>query len=173
MVIQTEALRARNIVEILLGIARKERTNRETIDLNDIIKSVVTLARLRAKSQNVVIKENYSREAPLVNASAEQLTQVFLNLFTNATDAMPKGGTIDVETSIQNQHIVFTITDTGTGIPKNVIDKIYDPLFTTKMSGTGLGLTVSRSIVEEHGGAIKVESQENKGSRFIISLPRV
>jgi len=91
----------------------------------------------------------------------------------NATDAMPKGGTIDVATTIENEDVVVTISDTGTGIPKDIIEKIFDPLYTTKVNGTGLGLTVSKSIVEEHGGTIAVESEENKGSKFIIKLPRV
>ena len=172
-VIENEALRARNIVEILLGIARKERNNREIIDLNDVVKTIVTLARLRAKLENITIQENYSVDTPLVHASAEQLSQVFLNLFTNATDAMPKGGTINVATTINNGNVVFTISDTGTGIPKDAIEKIFDPLFTTKVNGTGLGLTVTRSIIEEHGGTIEVESEENHGTRFTVSLPKV
>ena len=172
-IIESEAIRARNIVEILLGIARKERTTRETVDLNDVVKSVVTLARLRAKSENILVQENYSLEAPMVKANAEQLRQVFLNLFTNATDAMPQGGKIDVSTTIANKNVIFTVTDTGMGIPQNAIEKIFDPLYTTKINGTGLGLTVSRSIVEEHGGTIEVESEENKGTTFTIRLPRV
>jgi two-component system NtrC family sensor kinase len=173
-VIQTEALRARNIVEILLGIARKERTSKQTVDLNDVVKTVVTLAHLRAKSENVIIQEHYSiAPPPLVQASAEQLRQVFLNLFANATDAMPKGGTINVATTIQDKDVVFTISDTGTGISQENIDKIFEPLFTTKSNGTGLGLTVSRSIIEEHGGTIMVESETNKGTKFTIKLPRV
>ena len=172
-IIESEAIRARNIVEILLGIARKERTTRETVDLNDVVKSVVTLARLRAKSENIIVQENYSLEAPMVKANAEQLRQVFLNLFTNATDAMPQGGKIDVSTTIANKNVIFTVTDTGMGIPQNALEKIFDPLYTTKINGTGLGLTVSRSIVEEHGGTIEVESEENKGTTFTIRLPRV
>jgi signal transduction histidine kinase len=141
--------------------------------LNDIIKTVVTLARLRANLENIIIQEDYSIEAPLVHASAEQLRQVLLNLFTNASDAMPKGGTIDVATIIENENVVFTITDTGTGVPKNIIEKIFDSLYSTKVNGTGLGLTVSKSIVEEHGGTIEVESQENQGTKFTIRLPKV
>ncbi|MDO8716327.1 MAG: ATP-binding protein [Dehalococcoidales bacterium] len=172
-VIETEAIRARNIVEILLGIARKERTTREIIDLNDVIKTIVTLARLRTKSENIIINENYSLEAPLVKASAEQLRQVLLNLFTNATDAMPKGGTIDVATIIENGKVVCTVADTGTGIPPDTISKIFDSLYTTKVNGTGLGLTVSKTIVEEHGGTIEVESEGNHGTKFTIKLPKI
>lgn len=171
-VIETEAIRARNIVEILLGIARKERTVKETVDLNDIIKSVITLARLRAKTANIEIVENYSRETTLVEASVEQLRQVFLNLFSNASDAMQDGGTINVSTRAEDDKVVFTIADTGSGISQEAVEKIFDPLFTTKTSGTGLGLTVTKSIVEEHDGTINVESKPGEGTTFTITLPR-
>ncbi len=172
-IIETEAIRARNIVEILLGIARKERITREIIDLNDVIKTIVTLAHLRTKSENIIIHEDYSLEAPLVKASGEQLRQVFLNLFTNATDAMPKGGTIYVATRIENGNVVCTVADTGTGIPPDTLSKIFDSLYTTKVNGTGLGLTVSKTIVEEHGGTIEVESEINQGTKFTIKLPKI
>lgn len=171
-IIETEALRARNIVEILLGIARKERTSREIIDLNDVIKTVITLVRLRTKTQNITIKEDYSLEAPLVNASTEQLRQVLLNLFSNASDAMPDGGTISVKTTVEEKFVAFSITDTGCGIPSDAKEKIFDSLYTTKLNGTGLGLTVTKSLIDEHKGTIEVESEENRGSRFTIRLPK-
>lgn len=171
--IETEALRARNIVETLLGIARQERTEKGAVDINDLVRSVVTLARLRAKTENITITEDYSKKAPLVRGSAEQLKQVFLNLFTNATDAMPHGGKIKVETAVNNEHIMVTVADTGVGIPSQTINKIFDPLFTTKEHGSGLGLTVSLSIVQDHGGTINVESVEKKGTKFTVTLPQL
>jgi signal transduction histidine kinase len=134
---------------------------------------VVTLARLRAKTENITIVENYSREAPLIHGSSEQLKQVFLNLFTNATDAMPNGGKIEVETTVQDNHIIVTVADTGVGIPSHLVPKIFDPLFTTKENGSGLGLTVSLSIVRDHGGTINIESVENHGRKFTVTLPRL
>lgn len=171
--IETEALRARNIVETLLGMARKERLGKGPIDISDLMRSVVTLARLRAKTEGVTITENYSEEPLFVEGSAEQLRQVFLNLFGNATDAMPDGGTIEVKTTTQNKQVVITVTDTGVGIPSTVIDKIFDPLVSTKSNGTGLGLTVSLSIIRDHGGTISVDSVENKGTKFTVALPQV
>jgi len=172
-VIETEALRARNIVEILLGIARKERTEKEAVNINDLLRSVVNLARLRIRNGDITIIENYSRQSPLVLGSAEQLRQVFINLFTNATDAIPNEGKVDIETAIQNKHIAVTIADTGIGIPSHVIDKIFDPLFTTKENGTGLGLTVSLSIIQDHGGTIDIDSVENQGTKFTVTLPHL
>ncbi len=171
--IETEALRARNIVEVLLGIARKEATTKAAVDINDLLRSVVTLIRLRARTDNIAVSESYCAESLMTNGSAEQLKQVFLNLFTNAMDAMADGGRVDITTSIQNEHAVITIVDTGTGIPKEALDKIFDPLFTTKPNGTGLGLTVSQSIIHEHGGTIEVDSAEKIGTKFIVALPRL
>ena len=171
--IETEALRARNIVEVLLGIARKEATTKAAVDINDLLRSVVTLIRLRARADNIAVSEGYCAESLITNGSAEQLKQVFLNLFTNAMDAMADGGRVDIATSVQNEHAVITIVDTGTGIPKEALDKIFDPLFTTKPNGTGLGLTVSQSIIHEHGGTIEVDSAEKIGTKFIVALPRL
>jgi len=171
--IETEALRARNIVEVLLGIARKEATTKAAVDVNDLLRSVVTLIRLRARTDNIAVSESYCAESLMTNGSAEQLKQVFLNLFTNAMDAMADGGRVDIATSVQNEHAVITIVDTGTGIPKEALDKIFDPLFTTKPNGTGLGLTVSQSIIHEHGGTIEVDSAEKIGTKFTVALPRL
>jgi len=171
--IETEALRARNIVETLLGMARKERLGKGPVDISDLMRSVVTLAQLRAKTEGVTITENYSEEPLFVEGSAEQLRQVFLNLFGNATDAMPDGGTIEVKTTTQNKQVVITVADTGIGIPSTVIDKIFDPLVSTKSNGTGLGLTVSLSIIRDHGGTISADSVENEGTKFTVALPQV
>ena len=101
------------------------------------------------------------------------MRQVFLNLFGNATDAIPDGGNIEVKTTTQNKQVVITVADTGIGIPSTVIDKIFDPLVSTKSNGTGLGLTVSLSIIRDHGGTISVDSVENKGTKFTVALPEV
>jgi len=172
-IIETEALRARNIVEMLLGMVRKERTEKEAADINDLLRSVVNLARLRTKSGNITIIENYSRQTPLVFGSAEQLRQVFLNILTNAIDAIPNEGKIVVQTAIKSKHVVVTIADTGIGIPSHLIGRLFEPLFTTKENGTGLGLTVSLSIVRDHGGTIDVDSVENQGTKFTVTLPRL
>ncbi|MFC1988017.1 ATP-binding protein [Chloroflexota bacterium] len=173
-IIETEALRARNIVETLLGIARSETAEKGVIDINDLLRSVVTLVQLRAKTAAITVAENYSDYVIQVEGNSEQLRQVFLNLFNNAIDAMPQGGKIEVATTTRdNKDAIIAITDTGKGIPSNVIDKIFDPLVTTKSKGSGLGLTVSLSIIRDHGGTISVESEDNKGSKFTVALPKI
>jgi len=171
--IESEALRAKNIVGTLFDITRQERVGKEAVDINDMLRSVATLARLRVKTEAISFIEKYSEEPLFVHGSAEQLRQVFLNLFVNATDAMPDGGKIEVKSAGKDDHVIITVSDTGVGIPSHLLDKIFEPLFTTKSSGTGLGLTVSRSIIRDHGGTIDLESEENVGTTFTITLPRI
>jgi signal transduction histidine kinase len=102
-----------------------------------------------------------------------KLQQVFLNLFLNARDAMPEGGALDVRTCVVDSRIEIVVTDSGTGISRDNIKKIYDPFFTTKTAGkgTGLGLSVSYGIVQEFGGTISVESKVGKGTSFRLDFP--
>ena len=171
--IETGALRARNIMKTLLGIARTERTTNKNVDINNLLRTAVTLVWPSAKRTNITIVENYYKEPLLALGSAEQLTQVFLNLFTNAVDSMPRGGKIEIESALHNKHIIVTVADTGVGIPHSALNRIFNPWFTTKRDGTGLGLTLSLSIVQQHGGTIVVDSVENQGSRFTTTLPRL
>ncbi len=108
-----------------------------------------------------------------MNASKDQLRQVFLNIVSNARDAMPTGGTLTVTTSGDGENVVIEITDTGTGIKEEHLDKIFDSFFTTKdeVKGVGLGLSVCYGFIKDHGGDIVVKSQEDTGTTFAITLP--
>jgi len=153
----------------------------------------IDLIKHKAVLNNIKINRNYSQKHMRVKADKNMLQQVFLNLFMNAMDAMPRGGEIKVRVydKIANQRgykigkresdyfkigdkiIVVEIEDTGIGIPKNILSKIFDPFFTTKKvgEGTGLGLSVVHLIIDQHRGIIDVESEVNKGTKFIIMLP--
>ena len=101
------------------------------------------------------------------------MTQVFNNLFINADQAMPKGGTLTVRTAREGNKVLITTQDTGIGIPEEIRDKIFEAFFTTKqkVKGVGLGLSVCYGIIKDHSGEIKVESEEGRGTTFVISLP--
>jgi signal transduction histidine kinase len=108
--------------------------------------------------------------------------QVFLNLFLNAIQAMPNGGELKIEVipvtsysldGSKQDFVKITISDTGKGIPHQIVDKIFDPFFTTKPKGIGLGLSITYQIVKKHGGTIKVESELGKGTSFVINLPKI
>ncbi|HMK51371.1 MAG TPA: ATP-binding protein, partial [Thermodesulfobacteriota bacterium] len=108
-----------------------------------------------------------------VMASTNQMRQVMLNILKNAKEAMPKGGVLTVKTGREDNKVLIQIRDTGTGIPEDIRGKIFEAFFTTKqkVKGVGLGLSVCYGIIKDHGGDIKVESEEGKGTTFVISLP--
>ena len=125
--------------------------------------------------KNIELLRNYKAGNSKVKIDANQISQVIVNLITNAADAIEKNGTITIGTEMENGCVNITVTDTGSGISQEKIDKIFIPFFTTKPAGkgTGLGLSVSYGIVGNHGGTIKVESIPGKGSVFTVELPLV
>jgi signal transduction histidine kinase len=110
-------------------------------------------------------------EIPLVNFDEQYMKQALLNLIKNAIAAMPEGGILSIATEVKDSDVLITIADTGLGIPPENLSKIFEPYFTTKTTGSGLGLTLVYKIVKEHKGEIAVKSKVGEGTRFIISLP--
>jgi signal transduction histidine kinase len=179
-VIEKEALRARAIVRDLLGYARQTDTAMEQTRVNDALEAILPLIRRRAEAQNVRIAARLDPHVPPILADVNQLKQVFINILNNAIDAMPTGGQVEVSTrqttgNGSGPQVEITFQDTGVGIPPDKLDRIFDPFFTTKEDGkgTGLGLPISKRIVERHGGSIAVESTPGRGTRFTIYLPAV
>ncbi len=174
--IENAAVRCKKIVQDLLDFSRVSK-DRElcSVDINALLRNVVPFINGEIKALNVDLKLATPEEVPHVRGIPDKLQQVFLNLMTNACHAMPKGGTLTIATAADEDARVvhITVEDTGEGIPREVRDKIFDPFFTTKKpgKGTGLGLSISYRIIKEHDGAIAVESEVGKGSRFTISLP--
>jgi signal transduction histidine kinase len=108
---------------------------------------------------------------PMVMVDGAQIRQVFINAILNALEAMPEGGRLEIRARSKAEFVTVGFADTGCGIPESVTDKIFDPLFTTKPKGIGLGLAMCKSIMEGHGGDIGVKSKEGKGTTFTLSLP--
>ncbi|MDO8530594.1 MAG: ATP-binding protein [Dehalococcoidia bacterium] len=172
--IQAESLRARHIVKGLLDFARQQKSALADANVNEVAEAVLSLARVRTASGNVKVVTEMDRNLPPIRCDAEQIKQVFLNMVNNAMDAMPSGGTLTVRSrSDKDGMVAVEVTDTGDGIPPEVMPRIFEPFFTTKPvgQGTGLGLAVSYQIVKKHGGVIKVESTVGKGSAFTVCLP--
>jgi PAS domain S-box-containing protein len=180
-IIAKQAARARDIVRNLLDFARQSKLQRQPCDLNQIVQQTLGLIRQHLETSGVVIEEQYAPYLEPVDLNSGQMKQVFLNLINNAAQAMPQGGRLRVSTVQVGDEMLVTVTDTGTGIPPDIMDRIFDPFFTTKPvgQGTGLGLSVSLGIVQEHGGRITVESQVKPpdqdsspgGSTFSVWLP--
>ena len=171
--IAKQARRARDIVRNLLDFARQSKSQRQPTDVNQIVQETLGLIRQHLEKGGLVIEEQYAPHLTPLTLNSGQMKQVFLNLINNAAQAMPHGGKLHVSTARAGDEVVVTVTDTGTGIPPEIRDRIFDPFFTTKPTGqgTGLGLSVSLGIVQEHGGRIVVESQVGRGSTFSVWLP--
>jgi two-component system NtrC family sensor kinase len=125
------------------------------------------------RESNIQVVTSFDPNIPEVMASTNQMRQVMLNIIKNAKEAMPKGGILSVRTAREEDKVLIHIQDTGIGIPEEIRDKIFEAFFTTKqkVKGVGLGLSVCYGIIKDHGGKIKLESEEGKGTTFIISLP--
>jgi len=173
----TQGERAQKIVQNLLDFARQSEADKEYVYVNDIIHETILLARNQIRMQTIRLETKLKKTLSPVYGDRKLISQVFLNLILNAIDAMPDGGTIHIESAESDVqgYISARFTDTGAGIPQHLIASIFNPFFTTKATGegTGLGLSVSRGIIEKHGGNIKVESVEGQGSVFTVSLPTV
>ncbi|HUX95103.1 MAG TPA: ATP-binding protein [Bacteroidales bacterium] len=160
--------------EIIRGLRTFSRLDEDILKMADIHEGLdSTLILLHNKYKNrIEVVKNYGI-LPLVECYPDQINQVFMNILSNAIDAIEERGVITIETSISNKYINIIIKDTGTGIPKNIREKIFDPFFTSKGvgKGTGLGLSISQSIIDKHYGSIEIKSEMGKGTEFILSLP--
>ncbi len=159
----------------LLTFARQAPSHREPNDLNVLIGRALVLVRHKAELLGIELTSHLAQDLPPVLCDAGQIQQAVLVLLVNATEAMPQGGALDVATADGHAsgQARIRVRDTGQGIPAEVLAQIFDPFFTTKedQQRTGLGLAVARSIVEQHGGEIAVDSTPGKGTEFIVALP--
>ncbi|HEY7285973.1 MAG TPA: ATP-binding protein [Vicinamibacterales bacterium] len=173
--IERQTFRAAKIVNGLLNLSRPGTASSERIDvdLNAVITDVFSLLEHQFEVGRIKVRKELSPVPALVLGSEHQLQQVFLNLFLNARDAMPRGGWLSVATRVDGTLVIAEIADTGSGIPSDQLARIYDPFFTTKSigRGTGLGLSITYGIVREHDGTIHCDSAVGKGTRFTLTLP--
>jgi PAS domain S-box-containing protein len=171
--IEQQTFRAAKIVTSLLNLARPSGGETGPVDLNAVIADVLSLLEHQFRMAKIQVRKELVSTPLVVRGVEYKLQQVFLNLFLNARDAMPKGGWLSVSTSPDGGDAVIEVSDTGVGIPSEHIARIYDPFFTTKPEGrgTGLGLSVTYGIVQEHGGTLTVESDVQHGTRFSLVIP--
>jgi two-component system, NtrC family, sensor kinase len=176
-VIRSETQRASQVVKDLLAFARRGDASQEPLDLNNLLSRTLRLRGYQLTSNKIELETDLASELPAVMGDARQLQQVFLNLITNAIQAMaPRGGgTLFVSTRDDQSRVILEMRDTGPGIPEPVRAHIFEPFFTTKGEGegTGLGLSVSYGIVTAHGGTIEVANSSPAGTTFQMSLPAV
>jgi PAS domain S-box-containing protein len=165
--------RITRVMNQLLSFARRRPPERGLVSLGDVVEASVDMFQERLASSRVQLDLRLDAHCPKLQADADQMSQVLINLIMNALHAMPNGGRLTIGLTPEQAQVKLTIGDTGHGIPQDALRKIFEPFFTTKEfgKGTGLGLTVVKGIIEEHQGTIAVESEEGKGTTFTVRLP--
>ena len=167
-IIEAETHTADKIISDLLDFSRIKSVDVEPVVVSDLVRR--TLERFPAP-ENVQVTLNLPENLPTIYIDPRQMTQVLGNLVLNACQAMPKGGEITLSAKKKGKMVAIAVADTGVGIPPENMKKLFEPLFTTKPKGIGLGLAVSKKLVEANGGKIEVESEPGKGSIFTVYLP--
>jgi two-component system NtrC family sensor kinase len=169
---EKEIERCSRIIKNLLDFSRQTTPNPRTCNLNEKIDSAVAMLAHQAQLANVEFIRNYAEDLPPANVDHDQMHQVFINIVLNSIQAMPKGGTLTIKTRFNTatNELSAAFTDTGSGISKEHMKKIFTPFFTTKEKGkgVGLGLAVCYGIMQKHNGRIEVESEEGRGTKFTV-----
>ena len=177
-VIQRQANKVAQITSGLLAFARQTPFSPKPTQINQVVENAVGLVENVMRNKGILYQAHLASNLPLVSLDSTRIEQVLLNLFNNAMDAMPSGGTLSVTTEVTQLNggtlgVRVCVQDTGEGILKEHVDRLFDPFFTTKEvgKGTGLGLSISYGLVQEHGGELLVESEHGNGTRFWFVLP--
>jgi PAS domain S-box-containing protein len=164
--------RAAEIIDRIRSLYKKSAPQRELVDVNGIIQEMLTLLKGEADRNSVAMRTELAPDLPKITADRVQLQQVFMNLMLNAIEAMKdSGGDLTVKSELQDSQLQFSVSDTGVGLPKEKMDQIFSAFFTTKPQGSGMGLAISRSIVESHGGQLWATANDGRGATFHFTLP--
>jgi len=164
--------RAAEIIDRIRSFYKKSPPQRELVDVNGIIQEMLTLLEGEATRSSIAMRTDLSAELPKITADRVQLQQVFMNLILNAIEAMnDSGGELTVKSQLQDGQLQFSVSDTGVGLPMEKMDQIFSAFFTTKAQGSGMGLAISRSIVESHGGQLWASANSGGGATFHFTLP--
>lgn len=169
--LQKEVSRLDSILSDFLRFAKRHELHIEACDINEVIDSVLDFIGPEAMQNSIRILKSFDTKLPKCNLDSNIIKQALLNVILNAQQAMPEGGELIVRTYGNDENVFIDITDTGVGIERDKIDKIFQVYYSTKENGTGLGLPAARRIIEESKGTISIRSEDGKGSSFLIKLP--
>lgn len=170
-IIMDECQRAKDIIQRLLKFSRRGKNAIAAIDVNKSLDSIISIIEHQFSLSSVEIRKHFGEGLPPVYGDERQLQEVYMNLLSNARDAMPNGGAIDITTTSTTEMIKITFKDSGMGMSAEVMSRIFEPFYTTKEKGTGLGLSVCYGIIKSHGGELNFVSEIGKGTAAIIQLP--
>lgn len=170
-IIVEEAGRLNNIITDFLNFAKPKRPNLLPCRIEEVLEKNITYLGSQIKAQGYIIEKHYHAHLAEILVDSDMLYQAFLNVLLNAMQAMPDGGTIHITITLNNSILQIRFRDEGKGIPDNLINKIWDPFFTTKEKGTGLGLSIVKNIIESHGGNIQISNNLERGTQVTVNLP--
>jgi two-component system sensor histidine kinase HydH len=170
-VLEREVTRLEEILAHFLQFAGRLRLERRPTDLNAVVSEVLDFITPSALQKKIELRHHLSPEVPPLLLDRDRVKQALLNLVLNALEAMPGRGELLVQTSVRGGAVRVDVTDTGPGIPPEILPRIFEAYFSSKKTGTGLGLPIARRIVEEHGGILDVFTEVGKGTRFTLFLP--
>ncbi|MBI3336645.1 response regulator [Candidatus Peregrinibacteria bacterium] len=173
---QNEMRRIQELIRELLNLSKPPKYDFEETNIEEMIRGEAKVFEGTAKEKDLIFKTEMAGNLPKIRCDRNRIKQVVLNLVLNAFQATSKGGRVTIQTRLPavcngSSAVEICVVDTGAGIPKEVQDKIFQPFFSTKQKGTGLGLVVSDLIVKQHGGEIHIQSEVGKGTTFVVSLP--
>jgi signal transduction histidine kinase len=172
-VIESEALRCRGIIDSLLGFARRSERSTSRTDVGSLVRESLSLVKNDLANKGISVTADYGEREAIIWADSNQIQQVVLNLVTNAADAMPEGGHIEIKIDLSRDLVEIRVIDDGLGMDQDVLKEAFEPFFTTKErgKGTGLGLPICQRIIEEHGGIIEIQSEPHDGTTVSVRLP--
>jgi len=170
-ILQQELARIAKIVQRLLEFQRPKHGRRSAQDVLLLLEEVLALAGKQLQQNNVSVTWQFDQDLPPILAAGDQVKQVFLNLVLNAAEAMPSGGELTIQGTLTGTDILINFTDTGTGIAPEDMAQLFEPFFSTKTTGSGIGLAVSQEIVTNHGGTLRARNHPQKGAVFTVTLP--
>ncbi|WP_437203046.1 sensor histidine kinase [Planctomicrobium sp. SH664] len=169
--IQKECGHLDEVLEAFLQFSRAGELTLEQVDLAEVLRSFLEFYKAEAEQHRIDVRAHLSADLPEVRIDRRLFRQVLTNLLLNAQQSMPHGGVVELQAFTRGERVVLEIIDTGCGIAPKALEKIFDVFFSTKPSGSGLGLPTVRKIIEAHGGTIQCESEPGRGTRFTLSLP--
>jgi len=170
-IIVEEVARLERLIEEVLGYSRLAVPSLTPADINAEIRRVVQSLQEEFERRNVRVEMNLSRDIPVTRVDVVQIDQAVTNLIVNAMEAMPDGGTVGISTARDGDYIEIAVSDTGCGVQAEHYDRLFSPFFTTKVTGTGLGLPVVAQVVENHHGSVRFDSDAGRGTTFRVRLP--
>ncbi len=172
-IILKESKRLDTILKSILNFARPTDPREGMVDINRVVAETAELMSFGAKDKGITVLMELDRRMAMVKGDAELIKQCLINMIKNAVEAMPKGGALTLRTGLRGTFVTLEVADTGPGIPRELREKIFNPFFSTKEKGAGLGLPMTKKIIEEMGGRIELHTRVGQGTRFVIQLPPV